>query len=86
MLVLALQFSRSDDQRVRNADGTRRRGAWQGIDSLKTEEKTAATVTSDGGRKTYDLCRLPATTHQCTNWDVQTPDDRVITNGVEWTP
>jgi hypothetical protein len=40
MLVLALQFSRCGDRRVRSAQGIRRRGAGRGIDSLKTEEKT----------------------------------------------
>jgi hypothetical protein len=70
MLVLALQFSRSGDQRVRSGV-TRRSGAWRGIGSLKTEEKTAVADGTDRGRKTYDLCRLPATTHQCTNWEWQ---------------
>ena len=87
MLVLALQFSRSADQRVRRCGA--RSTQWRlarGNDSLKTEEKTVIVETSGGGRKTYDLYRLPATIHQCTNWDVQTPGDRVITNDVEWTP
>ena len=86
MLVLALQFSRSDDLRMRSTRSTRHSGARQGIDSLKTEEKTVDVESTRRREETYDLCRLPATTHQCTNWDVQTPDDRVITNDVEWTP
>jgi hypothetical protein len=79
MLVLALQFSRCGDRRVRSAQGIRRRGAGRGIDSLKTEEKTVDAGDARWREETYDLYRLPATTHQCTNWDVQTPGDRSIT-------
>ena len=86
MLVLALQFSRSDGRRLRNPDGARRRGASQGIDSLKTEEKTVVAVSSRSREENLYLCRSPATTHQCTNWDVQTPGDLMIANDVEWTP
>jgi hypothetical protein len=57
MLVLALQFSRSDDQRMRSTRGTRRSGAWQGIDSLKTEEKTV--IAESTRRREENLRPLP---------------------------
>ena len=58
----------------------------KGFDSLKTEEKTVVDVSYRSREENLYLCRSPATTHQCTNWDVQTPGDLKIANDVEWTP
>jgi hypothetical protein len=53
MLVLALQFSRCDDRRMRSNDGARRSGARE-LDALKTEEKTAVAGDRGHGRPKPD--------------------------------
>ena len=52
MLVLALQFSRSDDRRMRSTKALDAAALSKGFDSLKTEEKTVVAEGCRRGRRT----------------------------------
>ncbi len=83
MLVLALQFSRSDaDQQHRRAVA-RGRLLWRREDSLKTEEKTVPPFTRRTGEGPNPSTRATrrSTTHQCTNRCVSNRVERVSTCG-----
>jgi hypothetical protein len=70
MLVLALQFSRSDaDQRCAEIESSRPLAVAERDDSLKTEEKTV-TPSDRRSKEGPNPCDLEVewlTAHQCTN-------------------